>query len=108
MIDVKCITRDGIILGYEYEGHAGFAEEGQDIVCAAVTAQLMMVFNGITMIQNIEAESSLEEEGGYFRFVIPNTEEAKKAQLLMETLHLGLRSIEIQYEDYITLKKEEV
>ena len=31
-------NRQGMITGYKVSGHAGFAEEGSDIVCSAVSA----------------------------------------------------------------------
>lgn len=95
-------------MGYEFDGHADYAEEGHDIVCAAVTAQLMMTYNGITMVQNLPCESTIDQEGGYFKFILNTEDDAKNASLLMETLYMGLKAIEIQYKDYITLKKEEV
>lgn len=108
MIKIKCFTSKNKIIGFEYEGHAGYDEYGKDIVCSAITAQIMMIYNGLKEVQNIPLNLSMDEDGGYLKFSLENEEDIDKAELLMETLYLGLEGIKIQYEDYITLNKEEV
>ncbi len=100
----------GGLVGYTYEGHAGYAEHGFDIVCAAVTAQLMMTYNGLELVAEVPLDMEMDPRGGFFSFRIkdPSEENAAKARVLMETLKLGLMAISEQYEDNITLEEEEV
>ena len=37
---------DGTLIGYRAQGHTGYAEAGQDIVCAAVSALTQSTLNG--------------------------------------------------------------
>ncbi|MFB0957853.1 MAG: ribosomal-processing cysteine protease Prp [Clostridiaceae bacterium] len=110
MITVTMKRSDGGITGFTYEGHAGYADHGQDIVCSAVTAQLMMTYNGLETVLGIPLDLDMASDGGYFSFSLKDPAEANvvKAQVLMETLKLGLLAIQTQYEENITLIEEEV
>ena len=108
MIQVIKTMTGGRIIGFSYEGHAGYAEYGQDIVCSAVTAQLMMAYNGLETVLGIPLDLDMDETGGYFAFRLKDPADAPRAEVLMETLDLGLAAIQSQYENNITLKKEEV
>lgn len=110
MIEVTIKKSAGRIAGFTYKGHAGYAEQGEDIVCAAVTAQLMMAYNGLDQILGIPLDLKMESEGGYLSFELADAtaEEADRAQLMMETLKLGLTAIQMQYQENITLNEEEV
>ncbi len=101
---------DGDLIGYTYKGHAGYADYGFDIVCAAVTAQLMMACNGLEMIAEVPLDIEMDPNGGFFSFRIRDLqkENVQKARMLMETLKLGLMAISEQYEENITLEEEEV
>lgn len=100
----------GSLLGFTYEGHAEYADYGQDIVCAGVTAQLMMAYNGLDSILGIPLSLDMDAEGGYLSFAITSNQAPviEKAQVLMETLRLGLEGIKQQYNENITLIVEEV
>ncbi len=110
MINVTIRMSRGRIAGFTYDGHAAYAEHGQDIVCAAVTAQLMMAYNGLETVMGIPLDLDMDPDGGYFSFGIKDPSEAvlAKAQVIMETLKLGLYGILQQHEENITLIEEEV
>lgn len=108
MIQVTKKMAGGQIIGYSYDGHAGYAEYGQDIICSAVTAQLMMTYNGLETVLGIPLDLDMDSEGGYFAFRLKDPQDASRAQVLMATLELGLQAIHQQHEKNITLKKEEV
>ena len=38
MTTVTFLTEESRIIGFDAKGHSGYAEEGEDIVCAAVTS----------------------------------------------------------------------
>ena len=41
---------DGTLIGYRSQGHTGYAEAGQDIVCAAVSALTQSTLNGLRSV----------------------------------------------------------
>ena len=48
MIRAEFLQSEGKYRGFRVKGHAGYAESGQDIVCAAVTSACMLAANIIT------------------------------------------------------------
>ena len=48
MIQVIFTVKDNDICGFEISGHSDYAEEGSDIVCAAVSSAALMTANTIT------------------------------------------------------------
>lgn len=97
-------------MAFTYNGHADFDDYGKDIVCAAVTAQCMMVYNGLDEVMKIKNKIDMDNEGGYLSVSIDSSslKEKKDAQVLMETLLLGIKAIEMQYGKIIKLIEEEV
>ena len=43
MTTVTFLTEEARIIGFDAIGHSGYAEEGEDIVCAAVTSAVRLV-----------------------------------------------------------------
>lgn len=108
MVKITVKTKCDFIIGFDYNGHAGYAEYGEDIVCSALTAQIMMTVNGVTEILGFPAEVS-HNDGGKLSFMIPEKYvKEESVQVLMKTLKLGIETIQIEYGKFITLIKEEV
>ena len=100
MITVTVSKKNNSYVSFTSKGHAGYAEEGYDIICAAVSA---LIINTVTGDQ-IQAE----ESDGFvsFSFVKPVT---KEGTLLMDSLVLGLTEIENSYSKrYLKVKVREV
>lgn len=51
----------GSLCGFEVSGHAGYGEEGNDIVCSAVSSAVMLVCNTITDFFHADADVSVGE-----------------------------------------------
>lgn len=93
-------------ISFKCEGHSGFNRRGKDIVCAAISILTINTANSIlslsdTVITPIENDGFLSWD---FEHGIDD-----KASLLMDSLIIGLQSIEDTYDKrYLTLKIEEV
>lgn len=103
MIKVRVRRRpDGSVLELRTEGHAGFADPGEDIVCAAVTALVVTALLGLQHVAAHPHEGRAESGQAYCRLLPGGTpESAVKAQAILETTVLGLKDIEKDYKDYI-------
>lgn len=100
------------ICGFKLSGHAGFAEEGQDIVCAAVTVLVLNTVNAIERFTKTKFECELDEKRGGFLYLRicddDKSSEGHDVQLLLQTMVLGLEDITNEYSEYINLNNEEV
>ena len=88
-------------------GHAGYAKAGEDIICAAVSVLALNFFNSVEAFTEDGFEGGAGESGSFdFRFTSSISPESK---LLIDSLVLGLQSIEEEYvKSYINVKFKEV
>ena len=54
---------DGALLGFSVLGHSGLAQEGEDILCAAVSSAAYMTANTVLEILHITPISLRAEDG---------------------------------------------
>ncbi|MBO5998074.1 MAG: ribosomal-processing cysteine protease Prp [Lachnospiraceae bacterium] len=96
-----CRTHDGFYDRFECHGHAGYAEEGEDIVCAGISA---LVINTVNCLQDLlKIPLSVEyDDNGNIECHLQTTDE--RTQLLIDSMIHGLEWIQIQYgKEYLTL-----
>ncbi|MBO4888711.1 MAG: ribosomal-processing cysteine protease Prp [Firmicutes bacterium] len=85
---------EGDIYGYSVSGHAGYDEEGFDIICSAVSVLAINTANALENLLHLDLLTDMKD--GYLKVVIPSVKDGnrnKEAQLLLETFRLGLESI---------------
>ena len=95
-------------VGFRAYGHAGYAVEGEDIVCAAISILTINTMNAIEAYTNAKCSLISDDEQGVLDFQIENP--TKESTLLLNTMILGLESMvnDEDYAEYIDLKFEEV
>ena len=59
MICITVTESDGEYISVESNGHAGYAEEGQDIICAAVSA---LIVNTVNSVETLTEDLIISEE----------------------------------------------
>jgi uncharacterized protein YsxB (DUF464 family) len=96
------------LVEFKAEGHAESVEEGYDLVCSGISASSIMIANGITDVLKIPA--AISQEDGFLHINLRRLSpgEIEKCQVLMETILLGLKSMEYNYGKYIKVMVEEV
>ena len=96
------------LVAFKIEGHSGFDEAGKDIVCSAVSAISQTTLIGILEVLKIHAEYYIKD--GFLSLSVEkkSMEDIEKCQVLLQTMVLGLKSMEMNYNDYINVKVEEV
>ncbi len=106
MIHIRIATKNSRCIQVETKGHAEYAEEGQDIICAAVSVLMVNTANSIETLT--EDGFTCEEGDGYVAIAIEQ-DASEGAHLLMESLKLGLESIRETYGDaYLDIVTKEV
>ncbi len=96
MISVSITKTGDAYSGFTCSGHAGYAEEGLDIICAAVSALTINTVNSLEQLTDDGLTAEQSEDGGYMKVEVecPLSTEAK---VLMQSLVLGLTMIEQTY-----------
>lgn len=93
--------------GFVIEGHAGMADEGRDIVCAAVSALAQTALLGLQEFLLATPEYRIDDEG-YMECWLPSglTEtEEQNALVVIRTMELGLLSMQESYGEFLSVSK---
>ncbi|ACL75675.1 ribosomal-processing cysteine protease Prp [Ruminiclostridium cellulolyticum] len=105
------IGRDlaGTIKKFVIKGHAGYAEEGSDIVCSAVSA---IAYTAVGAIEGlIGLKGFFKEKNGFMSCKLDmelSPEKSHDANVIMATAEIGFKQIEYAYPDYVKVLDEEV
>ena len=87
--------------GFTLSGHAGYADAGADIVCAAVSAMANLVCNAAEAF-GAQAEIRAEEEGAKLSYRL--TGRCEEAEKLLAVFREELRELEHQYPKNIRVE----
>jgi uncharacterized protein YsxB (DUF464 family) len=98
MIRFEVTRSDGHYTGFVCVGHAGYREEGQDIICAAVSALTVNTVNSIEALTEDAFSVEQGEDGGYLKLELTETL-SEATVLLMDSLILGMQNILEAYGD---------
>ena len=80
---------DGRLLGFSISGHAGFADEGFDIVCASVSSAVMLTANTVT--ESFKLDAKVADNGNEILLKLGNDPDGIGDKLLLGLLtHLYL------------------
>ena len=89
-------------IGFEAEGHTGYAEEGSDIVCAAVSTAVKLAECTINDVLGEHAKTRVNEDEARITLTLPAACESEEAvQAVLSGMMLTLCSLRDDYPDYI-------
>ncbi len=106
MTEIRIFQKNGTYQGFVAEGHSGFADSGEDIVCAAISVLTVNTANAIEALTKDTVLSS--QDDGYVTCRFPDGL-SHDGKLLMDAMILGLKDIERSYgRSFINVNTEEV
>ncbi|WP_413373158.1 ribosomal-processing cysteine protease Prp [Paenibacillus taichungensis] len=97
---------DGSIDRFSIKGHANFAKQGEDIVCAGVSAVTVGTVNSIETLTGVEMDAKMKN--GFLSASLPVLEKDgtwSQVQLLLESMVLMLTDIAESYGKYIQIEQ---
>ena len=94
------------IEGFEVQGHSGFAPEGEDIVCAAITSAVRLTECAINDVLGLEASVKVREKDATISLKLPaklgQTAEST-CQTLLTALMVHFVQLNEEYPEHITV-----
>lgn len=86
----------------DLRGHAGYAAEGEDIVCAAISSAIMLTHALLYDVQKLPIDTIIEDEGAHIRITLPAAQ-INDGQQGLQALRLHLKELEENYPDYMNV-----
>lgn len=103
MIRAELYESNGLLNGFRISGHAGYAEKGKDVVCAAVSSAVQLIVNLLNEF-DCEPQMSVEDNVVECRTsASPNT-----ASAMLEQLKLHFETILEEFPKTIKITISEV
>ena len=104
MTTVTFLTEDARIIGFDVQGHSGWGESGEDIVCAAMTSAVRLVEATVNDVMGLCAAVKVREADASISLRLPgglaNTAEST-CQNLLTGLMVYLAQLHDEYPDNI-------
>ena len=82
MIRAVFLRHGPVLCGFSLTGHAGTAQKGQDIVCAAVSSAAYMAVNTLTDVCHCPAQVELDEQAGRMTVELAPEQAAEHREIL--------------------------
>lgn len=101
MIEIEIYEVDGLIRGFEVEGHSEYAEHGKDIVCAAIS--ILSQTTLFTLLEDYGPHCSYSKADGYLEVEILDVDKLDELQLLFKAFKLGVLNVAEQFPKYVKL-----
>lgn len=94
MTTVRVSSKDGRLTGFTCKGHADWADEGSDIVCAAVSALTTCCVNALETVARVTPRVKVSD--GLLEVILPDTS-SHDAQVIMKSMVQGLKDVSGAY-----------
>ena len=93
MTKITFLKRGGIFWGFRETGHTGFGEEGDDILCSALSAMTMLIMNTLEVAYECSFDYKIDDETTDItvkcKSALPEYEKDEKKQFAASGLILG-------------------
>ncbi|MBQ9785550.1 MAG: ribosomal-processing cysteine protease Prp [Clostridia bacterium] len=115
MTKIVFFRSGGVFYGFEEQGHAGFAEAGNDVVCAAISAMTMLLINTIEVAYASSVDYEIDEGATRIRVcakaALPEFESDDYKRYAVSGIMMGyycqLSDMLEEYADYLDVAVED-
>ena len=115
MTTITFYKSNGIYYGFEEQGHTGYGESGDDVLCAALSSMTMLIINAIEVSYAARVDYQIDEKTTDIRVTVksalPKYESDEKKQFavsgLIQAYFLQLMDLIEDYYDYLDVKEIE-
>jgi uncharacterized protein YsxB (DUF464 family) len=109
MTKVVFFRQDGIFYGFRETGHTGYGEEGNDVLCAALSAMSMLLINSINVVFDADLDYTVNEGAteiiAQSSSALPEYEEDEKKRYavagLFMSYYVQLNDLVEEYFDFL-------
>ena len=116
MTKIVFFRSGGSFYGFEEQGHSGYADAGEDVLCAAISAMTMLVINTIEVAYASDVEYTIDEGATNIRVrskaALPEFEEDDRKRYAVSGLFLSyyyqLNELVEEYYDNLQVDVKDV
>ena len=110
MTTITFRSEGGRIIGFDSQGHSGYAEEGADIVCAAISSTISLVEATINDVLGLAASVKVRESDASISLRLPGSlgpTAESTCQALLAGLMLYFTQLHDEYPENIEVLEDD-
>ena len=115
MTTITFYKSNGIYYGFEEQGHTGYGESGDDVLCAALSSMTMLIINAIEVSYATHVDYQIDEKTTDIRVIVksalPKYESDEKKQYavsgLIQSYFIQLMDLLEDNYDYLDVREIE-
>ena len=115
MTTVIFYKTNGFYYGFEEQGHTGYGESGDDVLCAALSSMTMLLINAIEVSYACDVDYKIDEKSTDIRVIaksaLPKYEKDEKKQFavsgLIQAYFFQLMDLVEEYCEFLDVKEIE-
>lgn len=104
MVKVNIKLKEDNVISLTMKGHADYADEGQDLVCAGASSIVVGMMNALDEMAPETCDFLMEK--GHVNILVKKV--CDHNQILLEALIYQLKTLQETYSQYITIIEQEV
>ena len=111
MTTITFYKTGGVYYGFEEQGHTGYGEAGDDILCSALSAMTMLIINAIEVSYASDVEYTIDEATADIRLIakgaLPDYESDENKRFAVSGLIMAyyyqLNDLIEEYYEYLSV-----
>lgn len=115
MTKITFFKSDGVFYGFREQGHTGFDESGQDVLCAALSAMTMLIINAIEVSYASRVDYTIDEKTADIQVIVrsalkefePDERKRYAVSGLIAAYYYQLHDLLEDYYDYLAVDETE-
>ena len=115
MTKITFYKSGGFYYGFEENGHTGYGESGEDILCSALSSMTMLIINAIEVSYASDVQYTIDEKTTDIKLIcksaLPKYETDEKKQYavsgLIQAYFFQLMDLVEEYYDYLDVSEVE-
>lgn len=108
MTKIWVTKKDNSIIQIESKGHTGYAQEGHDIVCAAISSILQTAILGLSKVVGVDVKVDIRDgkESHLKATIEGDLDKAtrRECDIVLETMLLGIADISAGFSKFVKLE----
>ena len=116
MTKIVFFRSGGSFYGFEENGHAGYADEGADVLCAAISAMTMLIINTVEVAYASRVEYDIDEGATHIRVrskaALAEFEEDERKRYAVSGLFMSyfsqLNELVEEYYDHLSVEVKDI
>ena len=106
MTKVIVSRKKGHVVSVQCSGHSGYAPEGEDIVCAALSAVIQTAVLGVMRVAGADADYHTAQDKGSLSLTLKSMNESPRrdCDAILNTMLLGVKDLQEGFSAFIKLE----